>query len=236
MLKDKALIIKYFQQLLEITWKKLKKCLELLNYFCLTPPIEKKLFLQVWFNVSVNSWNLSYCSLEVFLVFHVSHTWQTMFSYYISHDGCSVYSQRTDCEYVVDQGWCLQDDRGSRYLSYLSCEALNQLRKLTANKLKGKMFLFSSTQWKNLFQFNQTQNKYFVCFLFQEKENTGKKILKENVSFSKDKFFVKILFSENVVINSNTNQRNPLSFANCLKLPQNLILSRDILFLNYKSK
>lgn len=44
------------------------------------------------------------------------------------------------------------------------------------------------------------------------------------------------MFQENVAINNNTDQRNPLSFANCLKLLQNLILSRDILFRNYKNK
>lgn len=44
------------------------------------------------------------------------------------------------------------------------------------------------------------------------------------------------MFVENVGINNNTDQRNPLSFANCMKLLQNLILSRDILFLNNKNK
>lgn len=42
-----------------------------------------------------------------------------------------------------------------------------------------------------------------------------------------------MIFAENIVINNNANRRNPLSFANCL---QDLIRSRDILFLNYKNK
>jgi len=64
----------------------------------------------------------------------------------------------------------------------------------------------------------------------------GKNFLKENMCISKYKFFVKIMFAEKFVTNSNTNQINPLSFANCLKLSQNLILSGDLLFLNYKTK
>lgn len=44
------------------------------------------------------------------------------------------------------------------------------------------------------------------------------------------------MFAGNVVINSNTNQRNALSFANCSKLWQSIILPEEILFLNYKKK
>lgn len=143
LLKVKALIIKYLQQLFE----DIKKCSELLHCLCLKLSIEKTLQY-----ISGNSCNLRYCFLDVLVVFHVTFQGLDLPWWMLS-------VQPENRLWVCCRPRLIPtDETGSRNFNYFSSEASNQLRK----PAKGRCSCMVQHNDKFCFRLTRLKIKYFA--------------------------------------------------------------------------